>query len=211
MLALMISSEHPLNWSIQLEVVLLLYYDTQYLFMSHECSKLFFMFQTQTADQHTLIEKSEVLPQQDPFTITIEGVTYRSIFTSQEEALLSNYIVKEVSTKTFITIRVLCNMVYNFCMKYEFACPPAWDVNQSADKEWMQGFMKRHTLIDWKNIFNKHRMKLVEPCNEVGEKLNDGYIILGVVTNEENEDKRPTLCDKIALDHNYALNTIYQP
>ncbi|XP_063873326.1 uncharacterized protein LOC135107418 isoform X1 [Scylla paramamosain] len=164
---------------------------------------------TQTSDQHTTLEKSEVLPQHDPFAISIEGVTYRSIFKSHEEDALSMYIAKECVDKAFVTISVLCNKVYDFCVMYDISRPPAWDLNQSADNEWFQGFMRRHPFYNWNTVINNNESRILKPCDKLIDKIE--FISVPQTPTEENEeDKKSVLCD-IALDHNYALSTIPQP
>uniref|UniRef100_A0A0P4W6N1 Integrase zinc-binding domain-containing protein n=1 Tax=Scylla olivacea TaxID=85551 RepID=A0A0P4W6N1_SCYOL len=164
---------------------------------------------TQTSDQHTTFKESEVLPQQDPFTISIEGVTYRSIFKSHEEDALSMYIAKECVNMAFVTIPVLCNKVYDFCVMYGISRPPAWDLNQSADKEWFQGFMRRHPFYNWNTVINNNESRILKQCDKLIDKIE--FILVPQTSKEENEeDKKSVLCD-IALDHNYALSTIPQP
>lgn len=177
--------------------------------MSHECSSFFLLFQTQTADQNTTFEESEVLPHHDPFTIIIEGVIYSCIFSKQQEYGLSQYIAGETVKRTFITMPLLCNMVYDYCKMYNIARPPEWDLNQSADKEWFQGFMKRHSYFDWDTIFNINKCKILKPCSVVVEKSE--FILVEVLPKEKNDDERSTLVYDIAQDHNYALSTTLQP
>ncbi|EDS28122.1 conserved hypothetical protein [Culex quinquefasciatus] len=68
----------------------------------------------------------------------------RKVFSTEQEKMLVDYIIKSAQMMYGLTYADIRNLAFDLASKNDLQRPASWDEHESAGKEWLVGFMKRH-------------------------------------------------------------------
>ena len=76
----------------------------------------------------------------------------KKIFNEEEEKFIEDYLVKCSQMNYGLTKVKFQRMVYELAIKNNKNIPESWNKNKSAGKDWLYGFMKRHTNLSLRSL-----------------------------------------------------------
>ncbi|RZF41939.1 hypothetical protein LSTR_LSTR011388 [Laodelphax striatellus] len=111
--------------------------------------------------------------------------TTRQFFTVEMENMLEQYLKKSSCLNYGLTPKLTQKLAFLFSQANNVQVPPSWTENESASRDWMKGFMKRHpslslrqpeaTSLGRSTSFNRHNVGLFfDNLEAVMKKFNFG-------------------------------------
>lgn len=83
----------------------------------------------------------------DPVNLRFGYGTPRQIFNKEQEASLTEYLLKLAQIFHGIGPKEVRRMAYDCAIKYKITLPDNWHTNKMAGKDWMSAFLKRNTSL----------------------------------------------------------------
>ena len=83
----------------------------------------------------------------DPVNLRFGYGTPRQIFNKEQEASLTEYLLKLAQIFHGIGPKEVRRMAYDCVIKYEISVPETWHTNKMAGRDWMSAFLKRNTSL----------------------------------------------------------------
>ena len=77
------------------------------------------------------------------------SLKWKQVFSDSEEDLLKQYIVDEIRASSDKTRTNQKRLAYKFALDNNIKCPDPWHKNQTAGKDWLRHFYKRHPDLIW--------------------------------------------------------------
>lgn len=86
-------------------------------------------------------------PPATPEVRTLSKYSTRQIFSSEQEAMLEEYLIKSSKMQYGLTSKQLREFAFKYAMELKLTIPHSWEGKSSAGVDWLHGFLKRHPRL----------------------------------------------------------------